>query len=142
MATGPKGVCRELKHFSISGVVGTLSDAQLLEEFLARSGEAAEDAFAAVVERHGPMVLRVCRRILTEPNDAEDAFQVTFLVCAEGSRDRPSRAAGQLALWCRGPHGKGGQEKRRPPAGSGGKDGRDGTHRRRRGRKTSTSCGS
>ncbi len=100
MATGPKGVCRELKTLFHLGVVGSLSDAQLLEEFLARSGDAAEDAFAAVVERHGPMVLRVCRRILTEPHDAEDAFQVTFLVLARKARMIARRE--QLTNWLYG----------------------------------------
>jgi RNA polymerase sigma factor (sigma-70 family) len=54
-----------------------LTDAQLLERFLAR-GEGV--AFEAMVRRHGPMVLGVCRRVLTDPHDAEDAFQATFLV--------------------------------------------------------------
>ena len=100
MATGPKGVCRELKTLFHLGVVGTLSDAQLLEEFLASRGDVAEDAFAAVVERHGPMVLRVCRRILTEPHDAEDAFQVTFLVLARKARMIARRE--QLTNWLYG----------------------------------------
>src|SRR4051794_33762560 len=45
-----------------------------------RRGESAEWAFEALVERHGPMVMGVCRRILSDPHDAEDAFQATFLV--------------------------------------------------------------
>ena len=56
-------------------------------------GEAAEMAFSALVERHGPMVLRVCRSILRDEHDAQDAFQATFLVLVDraGSvRDRSS----------------------------------------------------
>src|SRR5580704_12311602 len=56
---------------------GRVTDAQLLERFLARREEIA---FEELVRRHGPMVLGVCRRILGEPHDAADAFQATFLV--------------------------------------------------------------
>jgi RNA polymerase sigma factor (sigma-70 family) len=63
-----------------AGTVTGLSDAQLLDRFILRHDEAAEAAFAALVERHGPMVLAVCRRILNDPHDAQDAFQATFLV--------------------------------------------------------------
>ena len=63
--------------------------------FVSRRGEAGETAFSALVERHGPMV-PVCRSILRDEHDAQDAFQATFLVLfdrAGSVRERgPSRA--------------------------------------------------
>ena len=82
------------------GVVSGLSDGQLLDRFATGHGEAAELAFQALVERHGPMVLRVCRRLLDDPNDAEDAFQATFLVLLREA-DR-IRERGSVAAWLHG----------------------------------------
>jgi RNA polymerase sigma factor (sigma-70 family) len=82
------------------GVAGNLSDAQLLDRFLARGGEAAEAAFEALVARHGPMVLDVCRQVLRDPHDVQDAFQATFLVLA--SRAGSIRRREALAGWLLG----------------------------------------
>ncbi len=68
-----------LPHFQrlLSGDGPRLEDRELLERFLADHDPAA---FETLVRRHGPMVLAVCRWLLADPNDAEDAFQATFLV--------------------------------------------------------------
>ncbi|MHC5540164.1 RNA polymerase sigma factor, partial [Singulisphaera rosea] len=77
------------------GSVAGLTDGQLLDRFLNRRGEVSELAFTALVERHGPMVLRVCRQVLIEPHDVEDAFQATFLVLVKKAKSiRRSESAG------------------------------------------------
>src|SRR5436309_10997588 len=71
------------------------SDEQLLADFLSRR---SDDAFAALLGRHGPMVLNVCRRILHDAHAAEDVFQATFLVLADraGAIRRRASLAGFL----------------------------------------------
>ena len=76
---------------------GGLSDRQLLGRFVARRDEAA---FAALVRRHGPMVLPVCRRVFRHAHDAEDAFQATFLVLAKKAAAVADREA--VAGWLHG----------------------------------------
>src|SRR5439155_17358971 len=73
---------RQMNRLLAGGTVTGFSDAQLLERFI--SGHDAV-AFEALVGRHGPMVLGVCRGILRDPNDAEDAFQATFLILVKKS---------------------------------------------------------
>ncbi len=77
--------------------VGALSDAQLLDRFVARRDDAAEAAFEELLIRHGPMVLQVCRDVLRDPDDAEDAFQAVFLVLA--TRAGSVRRADSIASW-------------------------------------------
>ena len=85
--------------YSVGTFTG-LSDGQLLERFATREGEAAELAFAALVERHGPMVLRVCRRSLGDAHDAQDAFQATFLVLVRKAGSLRER--GSVGNWLYG----------------------------------------
>ena len=72
----------QLRTLFNEGAIGALSDGQLLERFATGRGEPRELAFAALVERHGPFVLRVCRSVLRDEHAAEDAFQATFLALA------------------------------------------------------------
>ena len=75
------------------GTTAALSDGALLERFLTAGDEAA---FACLVARHGPMVMRVCRGVLHDAHAAEDAFQVAFLILARKGcsvRDRDSIAS-------------------------------------------------
>ena len=68
------------------GTISDLTDGQLLERLATDSGEVAELAFAALVERHEAMVWRVCRAIVSDEHDAEDAFQATFFVLLRKAR--------------------------------------------------------
>lgn len=72
-------------------------DAQLLESFVATRDERA---FETLVLRHGPMVLGVCRRVLGHAQDAEDAFQATFLILARKAGS--VRPADAVARWLHG----------------------------------------
>jgi RNA polymerase sigma factor (sigma-70 family) len=73
------------------------TDGQLLEDYISRHDEAA---LAVLVHRHGPMVWGVCRRVLANHHDAEDAFQATFLVLVRRAASIASREL--LANWLYG----------------------------------------
>ncbi len=68
---------KQIKRLFSEGVISGLSDVQLLTHFIDHRDPAA---FEGLMARHGPMALSVCRSVLRDPNDAEDAFQATFLV--------------------------------------------------------------
>lgn len=102
--------------------MGEPTDSQLLKRFASRQDEAA---FAALVRRHGPMVLGVCRRILRNAHDADDAFQVTFFVLVRKARTiaRPELlgnwlygVASRVAVKARNTAARRSQHERRAPA--------------------------
>jgi RNA polymerase sigma factor (sigma-70 family) len=91
---------REIGTLFAVGTIGGLSDGQLIERFLSGPRDEAEAAFAALVDRHGAMVMGVCRRLLSDSNDADDAFQATFLVLVRRAHSIARRDL--LANWLYG----------------------------------------
>jgi RNA polymerase sigma factor (sigma-70 family) len=73
---------KSIQALLTTGTLSGLTDQELLERFTSSDPDTAELAFSALVDRHGPMVLRVCRSILRDPHAADDAFQATFLIVA------------------------------------------------------------
>jgi RNA polymerase sigma factor (sigma-70 family) len=88
---------RRLTRGMAAEAVRDESDRQLVERLLAGPDEAI---FEAIVRRHGPMVYRVCRRVLRHEQDTEDAFQATFLILAQ--RLGSVRRHASLASWLHG----------------------------------------
>jgi RNA polymerase sigma factor (sigma-70 family) len=82
--------------------LATLSDAELLRAYAVTRDD---DSFRVLIERHGPMVLRVCRTVLRDADAADDAFQATFLVLSRKAgrvaNTRPGAVAGWLYLTAR-----------------------------------------
>src|SRR5262249_42076796 len=87
---------RVVKHLrqAAGAPEAAVSDAQLLERFLAARDEVA---FELLVRRHDRLVLGVCRRVLRNPHDADDAFQATFLLLVRKAGSIGKREA--LAAW-------------------------------------------
>jgi RNA polymerase sigma factor (sigma-70 family) len=82
------------------GTVSETDDQALLSLFADRQDAAADEAFRILVERHGPMVLRVCEQVIGDRQDAEDAAQAVFLVLAR--KATVLRVQGSLAPWLYG----------------------------------------
>jgi RNA polymerase sigma factor (sigma-70 family) len=98
------GLLKDVRTLFDTGTTGGLTDGELLGRLADRpardDGNAAGPAFAALVDRHGPMVLRVCRSILRDEHDAQDAFQATFLVLV--SRAGAVRRQESAGSWLHG----------------------------------------
>ena len=93
-------VVRQLDVLWTSGSLTGMSDAQLLGRFAEARDSTAESAFRELINRHGSMVMGVCRQILRHPHDADDAFQATFLVLVRKARS--IRVGESLAPWLYG----------------------------------------
>src|SRR3954468_2871914 len=88
---------RRLARKMAAETMGDRTDRQLVEHFLAERNEAF---FEVLIRRHGPMVYRVCWRVLQQAEDAEDAFQATFLLLAQ--KLVTLRKKESLASWLHG----------------------------------------
>src|SRR5579871_1251902 len=97
MPASVEPLLRQLHRLMARPDLETANDAVLLERFVTEKDEAA---FAALLARHGPMVLGVCRRVLHDAHDTEDVFQAVFLVLAHKARS--VRRPQSLAAWLYG----------------------------------------
>src|SRR5262245_35120256 len=91
------GLLRHLHRLTAFHETERLTDGELVRRFLVRRDEAA---YEALLRRHGAMVLRVCRRVLHDAHEAEDAFQATFLLLARNAASLRSQAS--VGCWLHG----------------------------------------
>ena len=104
MSVRTEDLTRHIRQLFDGGSVVGLTDAELLARFACRGEESrsnrdsasAEAAFETLVARHGTMVLSVCRQILGDLHEAEDAFQATFLVLIRRSASFELRGCDSL----------------------------------------------
>jgi len=95
MATSQlSGLIQHLRRTVVPRQEAGLTDEQLLKSYISRRDDAA---LATLVQRHAPMIWGVCRRVLCNYHDAEDAFQATFLVLVRKAASIASRDL--LANW-------------------------------------------
>ena len=122
MPRGQSGVVvKDIQTLFRVGTAAALTDGQLIERFLSGRDDSGDAAFAALVERHAPMVLRICRDSLHDWHDAEDASQVAFIVLARKAssiRKLDSIASWLFGVACR----VAAQARARPLAGAGTND--------------------
>ncbi len=93
----PSAVVDSIQRLFDAGTLATQSDRQLFDRFLAENDRSA---FEVIVARHGPMVLSVCRRVLDNTHDVDDAFQATFLILVQNGGSIRDRDA--LGMWLYG----------------------------------------
>lgn len=91
---------RHVRTLFTAGAVGGLTDSELLRLYREGAPATAEDAFAIIVERHSTMIFGVCRSVLKDAHDAEDAVQATFLILAY--RAGSIRSRGSVGSWLHG----------------------------------------
>ena len=95
MSSGQRAIALDsMRRLFDSGTAVGQSDRQLLDRFIAARDETA---FEAILRRHGPMVLGVCRRAIADQNDVDDAFQATFLILVRKAGSIHDRDV--LATW-------------------------------------------
>src|ERR1700721_2010222 len=90
-------IVESLGRLFATGTATAMGEAELLERFVSQGDPTG---FEVILQRHGPMVLRVCRRVLDDPNDVDDAFQATFLILVKKAASIRDREV--LGTWLHG----------------------------------------
>src|SRR5215469_8257649 len=87
----------QIRRMAAGQPLRQMSDSELIAQFVGQHDEAA---FRVLMDRYGPMVLRVCKRILGNDHDAEDAYQATFVVLT--SKAGAQRWKESVGAWLHG----------------------------------------